>query len=589
MRAFLSGLLAVVIMGLYSSLSAQVLRPAFQDLSMVPPMHLDVSLAGNFGELRTNHFHAGLDIRTQGTTGHPVMSVAEGYVERIKISAWGYGNVLYVKHPNGLSSTYAHLSRFNEDIEAFVRNIQYEQRRFAVQVFPGPAQLPVEQGDTIAYSGNSGSSGGPHLHFELRSSRSGVPLNPLLFDFLPIEDDRRPRPRYIKLYPLDDNSFIEARYPSGKTYYRTETPLKLRLSGDGIQYGISGNPRLRAAGKIGFAVEAYDYHNGSGFRLGIYQMRMLHNGRELYHHRMDRVSFLETRYINAHMDYREKTLFNNKFMKTFREPGNQLSIYENYVERGIVELASADTHSVQFVLEDEHRNRATIELNLQASPQEAYSEATMGPQVARYLPHDAPSTFVDEDIRLRFRSNTFYERIPFTFRKEDTLYRKFSPTYVVHDPLVPVHRRYTLSLDVSGVPERYRHKAVVVRRDHHKRRRSEGGTVQGEWITARPRYFGAFFVDVDTLSPRVTPINIYNGANMRRKSAILVRISDNLSGIADFDAYIDGEWALMEYDGKNALLSYEFPDDFPSGTHSFRLVVSDGRGNSSRMEVTFRR
>lgn len=571
-------------------LHAQVDRADYRGYDFIPPMDIPVSLAGNFGELRTNHFHAGLDIRTEGREGIPVRSVADGHVSRIKISPFGYGNVLYVEHPNGYTSVYAHLSEFNDAITAFVRKVQQARQTFAIELFPGRTELKVKQGDTIALSGNSGSSGGPHLHFELRETRSEIPVNPLLFDFIPIRDQRNPRPRYLKIYPQGDSSRITVTYPSGKTYDRTHAPIKLRLTGNGRQYRIYGNPTLSGNGVLGFSIEAYDYHNGSGFRLGIYDLKMYHNGRQLYGHVMDKVSFFETRYINSHMDYMEKTRYNNRFMCTHLDPGNKLSIYTEVKERGLVYVLPGDTHRIQFVLTDEHGNRAVTDLDIRGKPSNPnISEATMGPDIVRYLPYDAPSTYLDDGIRLRFRAGSFYQQVPFTYHRGDTLRGAYSPVYQVHDPMTPVHRRYSLSLDGSGVPTRLRDYAVIVRSDHYKRRRSEGGRWQGDWLTARPRYFGAFFIDVDTLQPRIRPLNIYNNKYMGRHAQIRVAISDDLAGIDSYRATIDGEWVLMAYDGKYGLITHTFKEDLKPGKHLFELEVTDKVGNKGRIRLPFRR
>ena len=569
---------------------AQQDKIPYRGYDFIPPMGIPVSLSGNFGELRTNHFHAGLDIRTQGRKGIPVRSVGDGHVVRIKISPYGYGNVLYIQHPNGYTSVYAHLLEFNKEIEAFVRKVQESRKTFAIQLFPGRTELTVSKGDTIALSGNSGSTGGPHLHFEVRDTRSGLPINPLLFDFIPIRDNRKPRPRYLKIYPQDEKSLIRVSYPDGRTYERTHAPIKLKLTGDAGQYHISKNPVLKGAGRLGFGIEAYDYHNSSGFRLGIYDLKVLHNGQQVYGHKMEKVSFFETRYVNSHMDYREKTRYNNRFMCTHLDPGNRLSIYNGVQNRGLIQVQKADTHRLQFVLTDEHGNRSTVGLKLlKTALPVAQSEATMGPKVERYLPYDAPSTYLDEGIRVRFRANTFYQKIPFTYKREDTIPRKFSPTYVVHDPMTPVHRRYTLSLDGSGVPRRLRNKAVIVRSDHYQRRRSEGGSWQGNWLSARPRYFGKFFIDVDTIQPRIRPINIYNDKYMGRSANIRVAISDNLSGIDAYYPTIDGKWALMEFDGKYALLKHTFTEDLAPGKHVFKLKVTDNVGNVATIKIPFRR
>ena len=276
------------------------------------PMEIPLILSGNFGELRSNHFHSGLDIKTQQREGVPIYAPADGYINRIKVSHFGYGKALYITHPNGYSTVYAHLQRYAGVIQEYVKDKQYKKESYTLELFPEKEILPVKKGDLIAYSGNSGSSGGPHLHFEIRDPASR-PMNPLLFG-INIPDTKKPLINTIFAYPLGKDAQVN----------NSQNPIKLRLI---LQKdGSYKTENVTAFGRIGFGISTYDQQNGASNKNGVYQIRAINNGEEVFKVLFEKFSFDETRYLNRFIDYAYYKTNRSRVQKLFRQSNNPISL-----------------------------------------------------------------------------------------------------------------------------------------------------------------------------------------------------------------------------------------------------------------------
>ena len=286
----------------------------YDKTDFVAPMHIPLILSGNFAELRSNHFHTGLDIKTKGSEGYRIYAVDSGYVSRINISHWGYGKAIYVTHPNGYTSVYAHLSRFPEKIEKYLRKKQFEKQTETITVYPDSLDLLISKEEIIAYSGNSGSSGGPHLHFEIRETETEKAVNPLLFGF-DIKDDIRPTVSNIKIYPLD-NGFINGK-DIAKVYPTT---------GSFGEYRLKDNPAIEVDGEIGLGVHTIDKLNGAGNKCGIYTIELFVDDSLVFRQTMEKIDFFTNRYINAHKDYNEYHVKKRSFHRSYVSDNNKLDI-----------------------------------------------------------------------------------------------------------------------------------------------------------------------------------------------------------------------------------------------------------------------
>ncbi len=287
------------------------------------PVDFPIYLAGNFGEIRAEHFHAGIDIKTQGVEGKKIYSIDDGYISRIKITANGYGKTIYIEHPNGYTSVYGHLRDFAPEINKRVKDIQYQNKKFEVDYFPPKDEFQFKKGEIIAYSGNTGQSSGPHLHFEIRDSRNQDPLNPLLFNF-PIKDDIAPVFNSLFIYPATKYSLINGLYQ----------PAFYSLIKENESYKI--NDTINLSGRFYFGYEINDFLNDSKNRCGIYTLSVLINNQEAYHHKIDRISFSEMGYVRSHIDYSERIRSKKTIQRTYIAPNNKLSIYKMFMETNLI-------------------------------------------------------------------------------------------------------------------------------------------------------------------------------------------------------------------------------------------------------------
>ncbi|MBE0676905.1 MAG: M23 family metallopeptidase, partial [Bacteroidales bacterium] len=261
----------------------------------ISPVRIPLLLSANFAEIRADHFHSGIDIRTQGITGHEIVAAASGYVYRISVSPGGFGKALYLRHPSGYSTVYGHLDRFIPEIEEYVTEQQYQNRSFTVSLFPTTGRFVFKQGELIAYSGNTGSSGGPHLHYEIRRSDDEFPLDPLRFEF-GVRDNIKPILENLVIYPLSETTTINGQ----------NQELLLPVQGSHGNYYIRSDKPVTISGKAGFGIRSHDLLNNSWNKCGVYSIELQIDGETVYLFQMDGLSFDETRYVNSHIDYRRK-------------------------------------------------------------------------------------------------------------------------------------------------------------------------------------------------------------------------------------------------------------------------------------------
>lgn len=536
-----------------------------------PPLEIPLNLSGNFGELRTNHFHAGLDIKTQQREGLNVIASAEGFVSRIKVSPVGYGYALYIDHPNGFTTVYGHLQRYAEKIDAYVKKNQYELQSFSVDLFPEPGFLPVAKGELIGLSGNSGGSGGPHLHFEIRETATEKVVNPLLFG-LKVQDKIPPSISNIWIVPMSDSSWVNG----------VRIPVALETKGKGLKTTVL--PKLY--GDFGFALTTVDMLDGNSNRCGIYRIEFFVDGMQVYGQRMDRLDFTTNRAMNAHTIYERFKKDRSSIHGSYRLPGNPLDIYDNLVNDGIVSFRDGKQHVCEYRVLDIMGNTSTVKFSVQAL-NDPGGKVPPPKNALAVWDWEKDNSIATDDVRLSMKAYTLYENLDVTITTSKKIANACGPTYTIASPYEPVHNAYSLALKVSGVKPGKEHKALVVRWDPDKSKIiAEGGTYTDGWITCEPMYLGHFAIMVDTLAPAINSIDF--AQSLRGRKSFSMRISDGLSGIDQIIPKIDGKWALMEFDAKNSRLTYYFDNNYISpGDHQFELSVIDGVGNEKQFNGRF--
>lgn len=550
------------------------------------PLGIDLFLSGSFGEMRANHFHTGLDIRTNGQTGYRIYAVADGWVERIAVSPTGYGNALYVNHDNGYQSVYGHLERFEGALADYVRSAQYARRSFAVDLAPERNRFRVLKGDVIAWSGNSGSSGGPHLHFEIRDAATSRPINPLLFG-MPVKDTTPPRIHALRAYPLAHDARVEVTRGGRTTRASHGGSVDIPLVGAGPRrLAPAAGTMVRAYGRIGFGISTNDYQEGSAGRLGAYTVRLDADETTVYRHEMEQLDFALNRFLNAHVDYSLQRRTGQWIQRSFLLPANdRLPIYETR-DAGVLEFEEGVDRALRYEVADAAGNTVDLSFTVRGA---SAPPASVAPTPSIPVAWKRETLVEREGIVLRFPPGALYEDIDLRYEATARPPGAWSRAHRVHDDGTPIHTPIEISLDLSDVPQRLRRHAVVARAGSRGGAVSEGGRVDGDFIHASSRSFGTFYVAVDTTSPSIRPINVSNGASMTGAASIRFRIGDDFSGVQSYEAFVDGEWVLFGHDAKTATIEHVFDGRITRGRHTLELRVVDAAGNEARYSATFTR
>lgn len=533
------------------------------------PLDIPLYLSGNFGELRSNHYHSGIDIKTQGRTGLRVYASAEGFVSRIKVSPFGYGLAIYVAHPNGYTTVYGHLQEFAPKIARIAKQLQYAKESFAIDEAIAPNLLPLEKGELIAFSGNSGSSGGPHLHFEIRETKTEFPTNPLLYGF-PIRDNVVPIIRSLFLYPLDANAKVD-----GGIHRK-----KYELNKEGNIYSIVKDVIPLVAGNIGLAIDARDYMTATRNYYGIYKAK-IYVDKELKHSFVfDKFSFGESRYINAHIDYELYKTKKIRVHKLFHEKNQR----ESFADRISLGLSFQDQlkHEVRVEISDASGNSTDLKFHVQSTKTRKSEKLLV--QVFNC------------EKRNELRTSNFFAEMPaFSFYK-DVRKKKleafacerkesYSDSYHFLDETVPLHEKITVGIVPKQIPVELKDKAFVARKNAN-RYYFIGKKWQNEFLTGKTNKIGDFVILVDTIAPQIT---LWKGASYRKTGKLRYKITDDLSGIVAYRGLIDGKWVLFEYDAKRNLLWHKLSKAKKTSTikHELLLKVTDACGNVAERKASF--
>ncbi len=548
---------------LFSTLQAQNDLPQdyFQN-----PLDIPIVLAGTFGELRSNHFHSGLDIKTQQREGLEVKAAAEGYISRINIQQYGYGKALYVQHPNGYTTVYGHLQKLAPKFKEYLRKHQYQKESYEIELFPEPGELKVEKGELIAYSGNTGGSGGPHLHFEIRDG-SQHPMNAQMFG-LDVADSREPLIQGLFAYPLGDDAHVN----------NSQARQKLRLipQNDGT-YTTS---EVEACGEIGFGISTVDQQDLAYNHNGVFKIEANLNGDKVFEIDFDKFSFAETRHLNQLIDYEYYTNNKSRVQKLFKNQGNPLSIYGDLEEEGKLNIKDSLDYQYTIKVTDFKGNEKVVRIPIKGQISDQIKKREV--QETDYL--------ASASNGLSAKGHTMDVYIPEGSLYEDAyLDINFSEDMVeVHRDEIPLHKNFTIGFDVSEYPAEDREQLFIARLSDYGRPIYSTTYKKGNRFTTGTRTFGKYFLSKDTIAPKVNPVNFYDGQWISNNETLKVKISDDLSGINDYRATVNGKFILMEYEYKNNTLTHYFSDDVLTETENdLKVIVTDNVGNTTTYTSRF--
>jgi predicted nucleic acid-binding protein len=544
----------------------------------ISPVKIPILLSANFGELRIDHFHSGLDIKTQGVTGKEVVAAADGYIYRISVSPGGFGKVLYIRHPSGYSTVYGHLDSFTNEIEDYVKDQQYEKKSFPITLFPAKEEFPVKQGELIGYSGNSGSSAGPHLHFEIRKSDSEIPINPLLFEFGTV-DNIPPVIEKLVIYPINRHTAINDE---------NVTKMINVTGGNGVYFVPAGNEIL-ISGLAGFGIKTYDLLNDSYNKCAVYSIELSVDNISIFTYIMDGFSFNESRYINSHIDYETYMKDNIYIERAFVLPNDKLSVYKNVVNKGVFNFNDDRQHQVKIIVTDVQNNKSTLSFQIKAQSEKLKTGQSVSYKNLKIMPYNRINKFSTEDISISIPEGGLYDTLYFSYKKNEGTSEMLSDLHYIHNKFTPVHKAYILSIRPRSIPAGKESKMLIVQLDDDQKKSAMNTVWAGSYLTAEVLSFGKFFVGIDTIPPVITANGLVSGSNLSGKKEIRIKVKDDLSGIKSYEPSIDGKWALFEYDQKNDLLIYRLDDKrITKGTkHKLSLKVTDNKDNISYYNCDF--
>ena len=531
------------------------------------PLKIPIILSGTFGELRSNHFHSGIDIKTQGKQGLPIYAAASGYVSRIKVSQYGFGKALYIKHPNGYTTVYAHLKNFKPAIQKYVKSIQYKKKSYQTgNLFPEQEKFPIHKGEIIGYTGDTGGSGGPHLHYEIRDTKTERIINPLHFGII-AEDDKAPRIKKIIAYPLNEQSRIN------------NSSLKSVLSFKEVSENNFITESITASGVIGFGISVFDRLNGALNKNGIYSLEMKLNGSRVYYHDVETFSFSESKYINLLIDYKHYKTYKSKVQKTHKVNANKLSLYEDLVNNGKIIIEKNASYHVEIIAKDLKNNTSSVKIPIRGVESNLIfkqKDTTNYKIIAKNF-----HKFTLNNVTVAFPKNTFYKDCFIDFSFNDGIAK-------IHNKTKPIDKRYTLTFDTSFLNEKQKQQVYIANVTNSKYPRYVSTRKKENKIYTTTKLLGNYTLLYDTNAPIIKLYNFNDKQWISKNKTLKVKIKDSESGIKNYNATIDGSWILMEYNHKKGILTYDFTDKKLVGSkHLFKLVVSDNVGNTKTITATF--
>jgi hypothetical protein len=536
------------------------------------PLGIPLQLSANFGELRTNHFHMGFDIRTNQRENLPVCAAAEGYISRVKIERFGFGRAIYITHPYGYTTLYAHLNDFYKELDEYVKSIQYKDEKWEQDINIPAGLFPVTKGQFIAFSGNTGGSAGPHLHFEIRDTKTENNLNPWLFNFS-LADNIQP---YIySLY------YYDRRY---STYQIS--PTKISIKGAKGAYTSTDSVVVVNTPQLSFGIKSEDKTNSSPFLFGIYAAEVWVDDSLTTAFELDNFSYNESRYINGSIDYRTKANGGGLIQHLSRLPGNHIQIFSPQLQNGVIDLSDTLVHAVVINVKDAAGNNSSLRFKVRFNPsrQQDYMFTT---NTFPVIPNQESNVKLD-DIAVDFNNNAVYDYLPLIVKSTDpTEKRTVSRVHVVHNITAPVHDSFTVRIKRTvEIPDSLKNK-VVMQLLTKGDKEAVKSVWKGDWLEGKYRDFGTIKLIIDTTPPFVMPMGWKNGANLKAARSITFLCRDDAGELKSFRAELDGQWLM--FSRKSDYFIYKFDEHISAGPHVLKVKVEDAAGNITERTYSFTR
>lgn len=539
------------------------------------PVDARISLAANFGELRPNHYHMGLDCRTNQVINRPVKAAADGYISRVSVAPFGFGQAIYITHPNGFTTVYGHLHRFIPAIEKYVMAQEYKQESWNVSLEIPPGLFPVQQGQLIAYSGNTGGSQGPHCHFEIRDTKSDKVFNELLFG-LPIPDNVPPA--IVSLYMYDREK---------STY--SQTPQHLPIKKITREYTtISGVVPVKSD-KISFGITANDKQSGSNNPNGIYEAIIYLDDLPLSAFQLDSISYDETRYVNANVDYKTRAAGGPYIQHLSRLPGYPQGVYKDINGDGVIQLNDQNIHEIKVVVKDANGNTSLLKFKIKRTGANSDNDSifSTNSRDIEFQPNQV-NVFENDDLEVFLPQTTLYDSVAFFHSAKTSVSpNSYSSIYSVLSGLIPAQNYFTISIKANKPADNNLHDKILIKRSWKGKTEVAKATRHLDWYAAKFNAFGDFELIADDEPPTIA-IDFHENANLSHYRNIVVTPKDNNDQIKNFRAELDGKWLRFSNDkGRNFI--YDFDERCSAGNHELKISVEDEAGNQTEKTFHFTR
>ena len=536
------------------------------------PLEIPIILSGTFGELRPNHFHAGIDIKTKGTEGFKVYSIGDGYVSRIQITHGGYGKALYIKHDNGQSSVYAHLQKFSPKIEKIVKEIQYSKESYTFRTYPSKDEIRISEKELIGFSGNTGRSFGPHLHYELRDELDR-PINPMAFKNYSVKDTIPPvvLGLYYKLIP--ENSI------SGSNSSFNELKLKK------ISNNLFISDTLKTSGPVGFGINSFDRMNNTWNKMGLSNIKTNIDGNEIFNMDLNSFSYDEWRHINTFIDYPYYKNKKIKIQKLYIEEFNPLDMYKRSLGDGVVKINETNvTYLYSVKLFDFNKNQSEILVPIQWEKQNDLSNRKLDFENMFKVNKDSTYNFKFPGAKVSIEKNSFYtDKIIQIFEENNLLH--------VDKDSIPLLKGITIKMDVSRYNDSIRNRTYIGRIGENKKSSFVSSKKEENYVIAKVNNLGDFVIKIDSIKPNVSVIDISDNQWISNRKNLSIKISDNESGVKNYRGTINDKWILLEYNPMKGILSYDFNDNVnrDDAKNVLEIKIEDNVGNEKKLIKTFYR
>ena len=536
------------------------------------PVEIPILLSGTFGEFRKTHFHTGIDIKTQGKEGLRVRAIDDGDLIRVKVSTSGYGKVVYIRHYDGTTSVYAHLKKFSPRIQQIIKRLQYEKKRFEIEKFFKKGEFKLKKSEIIGFSGNTGGSSGPHLHFELRDTEKEKPLNPLKYGYV-VADTLAPRIHNLYLY-----NFLKER---------TSNKIKIELIKNKNLY--TNNDTIKINGMFGFGYSGYDRQNSSYNKNGIYKRELTINGKRFYSYKFDDLIFPDGKKIDLLIDYEAYNIDKIRIKKLFQTTDSKFSFLESNDNHGLFKVIKDSLYNIKIIFEDINKNKSIVSLVVKGAENEKSYNFSENEIEDKLYHTDMEYERKFKELNLIIPKDAFYESTNLNFKyKLDTLIiERFTKA-----PKLGLNLEFFLPKNLDSV---YLRQTCIGKLNINKKGKKDKikyvfGNQKDNLIYAKSISGGKYFLTKDTISPSIKPINFRNEKWVTNLSTLRIKVDDEFSGIKKYRASINGKWILMEHEPKRKLLFFEFDDlKFSKTELKLNLHVEDMVGNVNEFEATIYR